>query len=941
MTRYDSFNVLMRSEPFGIHNNAADDEDHKQALDERPGNSSALGHAALLPAFGPKKRSHLPTPQSPIDVASYTSGHDDTYASPVRHPYERKPLPKSPAILIEPDVARDRDGGRNVAIEREDATTVSSASFMTPESSPVLPRKLIEPVTPVAGPSMPQNTHYHDHAVSPLAPSPVITTPVSSHSRAITPASRLSSPFQNRRSAGGRHAVKSPSSSPMPPLAANSPIPDVFSVPPPPSSPPPLATPVPQRAMGGEIHRIHLQLAADRAERLAETEARRPAYLVREKRPRSEADIPTLDELDAANATLGVADSPVKGRRLQLFQATSEETFEQSLLAGGYPGYGQSPAYKSGEPQTPTKGHSSLSNRALHWLQHATPGQPGPSTTPLVAIAEPLPTEEPEWLPSEQEVRKRRRLDAFREERREPGTKLYPAVVEGRGRLLLNVPPEGTSIPPDAPVKRKVNKRKRRRGGRRGAPTQDLQEDEPVQPNWPDAAFPWCLRVEERTHAETRKKEERLKWIERFLERESDSDSGEVEDDQELRPPLRSHENDQVAHSRGRGKMVPLRSNPDVTTRTHEENVLVPSDPADARAALLSKRSVRTLATRRKEQRSGAGGGAGEGELENVECIGCDRGDDGTELVLCDLCNVWYHLACIGIRHISELGREEDLWYCDRCLEREPAPPLEPTLVPTDDRSPVRRASRDSLFLQHPHPLLESPTPWGVVERAPPSTPVRGSGGAESMNTGMTRTFSTRSSRGAPSTPESSAKTVRVYDLTPNPFETFDPETPFDPTTTPSRGVKFSGGPPPTLGLSTPKGGVNLWAGRGGATPTPMMSMSKFAGGGGLGLGAGGESAGPRRLNWNDGVHAYSTPVAAGTNARSIYSASYLDDTPITRAPRTTALGGGVAGRRLWNSPGSGRRPATPDGHERERDRQMKRETDGDGDRDVAMETEA
>ena len=82
---------------------------------------------------------------------------------------------------------------------------------------------------------------------------------------------------------------------------------DVFSLVSLPSSPPPLATPVPQRALGGEIQRIHLQLAADRAERLAESEARRPDYLVREKRPRSDADIPTLDELDAADATLGAA----------------------------------------------------------------------------------------------------------------------------------------------------------------------------------------------------------------------------------------------------------------------------------------------------------------------------------------------------------------------------------------------------------------------------------------------------------------------------------------------------------------------------------------------------------------------------------------------------------------------------------------------------------
>ena len=63
-----------------------------------------------------------------------------------------------------------------------------------------------------------------------------------------------------------------------------------------------------------------------------------------------------------------------------------------------------------------------------------------------------------------------------------------------------------------------------------------------------------------------------------------------------------------------------------------------------------------------------------------------------------------------------------------------------------------------------------------------------------------------------------------------------------------------------------------------------------------------------------------------------------MDDTPITRAPRTTtmALGGGAAGRRLWDSPGFAGRPVTPDWHERGRGSRG----DGDGDEDVTMETE-
>ncbi|KAI0735899.1 hypothetical protein C8Q76DRAFT_713659 [Earliella scabrosa] len=834
---------------------------------------------------------------------------------------------------------------------REEISAPTIASFMTPESSPVIPRKIMPPVTPLGGPSSIPHTPVRrvlehvdsrggsvaDHATSnmsvdtavpPLAPAPIITTPVSS--RAMTPASRLSSPFHGGLSATDRRTTKSVSKSPMP---TDSPMLDVFSASALPASPPPLATPVPQRALGGEIQRIHLQLAADRAERASEMEARRPEYLVREKRQPSDADIPTLDELDAADATLGVTESPVKGRRLQLFQATSEETFEQSLLAGGYPGYGQSPAYKNGEPQTPLpngKGRSALSQRALHWLQHATPGQPGPST--VVAVDEEAASEEPDWVPSEKEIRKRRRLEAFKDdpERREASSKLYPVEVEGRGRLLLNVPPEGSAGSTDTPVKRRVNRRKRKRGGRRGG-AGDAQEDEVVQPNWLDSAFPWCLRKQERTQAEQMEQDERLKWIERFLDRDSESDSGE--EDQELRPPLQSHDNDQVAHRRGRGKMVPLRANPDTSVHViRNENMLVPSDPADARAALLSKRSVRSLAFRRKE-------GHGD-EVDEVKCIGCERGDDGNELVQCDECHTWYHLPCIGIKDVRELGREEDLWYCNKCLDIPPPSPLtEPTFVPTDDRPINSVDHHNSFFL--PDPLLESPAPRWEAELREPQTPIRG---GSVRDGGFTRTFSTRSSwgdstRAGPSTPDSTAKTVRVYN-TPGPFalafdrEGFDPETPFDPTTTPSRGIKFSGGPPPTLGLSTPKGGIGLWAGRGGHTPTP----AKFGGVGASGLGMGGAGGDPHKdiwkNNWDD--HGpFSSPYT-----RSIYSAPY-DDTPVTRAPRArerfTALSAG--GRRLWDDSPSGfglPRSGTP-GTPLQRAGAAKRERDGD----VVMETEA
>ena len=36
----------------------------------------------------------------------------------MRHTYERKILPKSPAVLTEPDVAKERDGQRSMIYER-------------------------------------------------------------------------------------------------------------------------------------------------------------------------------------------------------------------------------------------------------------------------------------------------------------------------------------------------------------------------------------------------------------------------------------------------------------------------------------------------------------------------------------------------------------------------------------------------------------------------------------------------------------------------------------------------------------------------------------------------------------------------------------------------------------------------------------------------------
>jgi hypothetical protein len=92
------------------------------------------------------------------------------------------------------------------------------------------------------------------------------------------------------------------------------------------------------------MERIRLQMLENRIAHLQETESRRPEYLRRSKRTHSESDVLAnedreLEERERVFPGIGIAVSPHKGRRLKLFQETSEESFEESLMAGGYGRY--------------------------------------------------------------------------------------------------------------------------------------------------------------------------------------------------------------------------------------------------------------------------------------------------------------------------------------------------------------------------------------------------------------------------------------------------------------------------------------------------------------------------------------------------------------------------------------------------------------------------
>jgi hypothetical protein len=90
---------------------------------------------------------------------------------------------------------------------------------------------------------------------------------------------------------------------------------------------------------GPEIDRLRQAMLQERLTQIKDVEARRPDYLKRAKRSFDEAEPPSFMADDNKFGSVGITDSPNKGRRIKLFQETSEESFEESLMAGGYGRY--------------------------------------------------------------------------------------------------------------------------------------------------------------------------------------------------------------------------------------------------------------------------------------------------------------------------------------------------------------------------------------------------------------------------------------------------------------------------------------------------------------------------------------------------------------------------------------------------------------------------
>jgi PHD-finger len=606
------------------------------------------------------------------------------------------------------------------------------------------------------------------------------------------------------------------------------------------------------RPAGGEITRIRADEAAARAaqERLAE--ARRPDYLKRISRgdAQSSTDMPGL----------GIAETPVKGRRIELwgFQETSEESFEERLMAGGYGGYGSTAPERAATPPA----HS----RALEWATTLTPGPHGSSSTTKQEDTQPdNPTDE-------REARKRRRLEAFRHVHTRVNPSLHPVEVEGKGRMLLDVSAEEVSelleeLQSPTVGKRRGGKKRRRGGtGSRGGKTRTVREEvkpprvrEGVPLEWPDEEFPWNVRTHERRELEAAEEADRMRWINRFLDEDSDAANSEDDlQDEDGFPKEPGRVGSPSAHH-GRGKMVPLPHR-DVTTL---QKVFVPSDPADARAALLSKQFVRAVAARRRLQ----GQPSANSEGNEILCI-CRGRDDGRELVQCDDCRTWYHLECLGIKNIAELGREEDPWYCHNCVALMNGLSFsEPTFALVEE-SPLRRR-RDPLFYEA---LQESPAiaDWRFHPNGPgPTTPKANPSRAAAIEAYTRSSFG---SRNGPHTPRNSSATterVRVY-TTPGAEERIfqDDVSPFDPASTPSRGVRV--GASVSSVFATPK-----WQIRVPPTYSPSPYRNGTDPGGGNG-GGGASSSGPYHMLSHE-----DTPVDRSAPRPSVLPSKRGQDSPL------------------------------------------------------------
>ncbi|KAF7297563.1 hypothetical protein MKEN_01378800 [Mycena kentingensis (nom. inval.)] len=222
--------------------------------------------------------------------------------------------------------------------------------------------------------------------------------------------------------------------------------------------------------------------------------------------------------------------------RPTVFAMTSAESFEASLMAGGYG------LYKTAEwirqPSVPGDMPVPMS---------APPPPPKPVVGPTTFyFKKPAPDQQqfhvhniPMFPPmSEKQLRKKRRLDKFRPGYLAPPTRLVVGELRGMGRVIMDeIPPNGVYSEATAATaaKRPAEERRKRKiaadMAQRERERRDREtvgaagfDDCPTTPNWPDDDFPWRLTEERRLKTAKEDRELRMRYIEEFFAGDTDEE---------------------------------------------------------------------------------------------------------------------------------------------------------------------------------------------------------------------------------------------------------------------------------------------------------------------------------------------------------------------------------------------------------------------------------
>jgi hypothetical protein len=488
--------------------------------------------------------------------------------------------------------------------------------------------------------------------------------------------------------------------------------------------------------------------------------------------------------------SLGITNSPSKGRVLKLFEPVDRTV-------------------RTPEPHQ--------SNSAFHY-----PFLLDPALTPRPQTPE---------ISSERQQRIEKRLTAFSASS-SSHSRLFPAEIPGRGRVLINSLTELDFFATPSPSPRRSNIKKSGRS-KKGVvqalppPTPSARDAEHLQEaiaataSWPDKEFPWSLHTEERLKRKDLLQQERLSKIRRFLEQDSDGEDEDKDSSPKVirrRRPANDIQNQIVGGQRKNG----------VLDGTQTFSSVLHS--ADAKEALRASRW--TLKTSLPTQPEMASTEHLEMEDDTVEeddgvlkCI-CGTQED-RPMVRCDSCKFWYHQDCMNIVNEEELEEE---WFCSSCSDiLQPPPMREPTLVPTNEEHSVTKAN--------PHlPLYQVDDLASAGLNDTPRARTHGDNQrlssffqtprAESSHTYRNVAYQSQSSSSNPNTPNRpSARSGSKIWATPSFFEdvttTAAPDSPFDPTSTPSRGMKFG---IPLISTATPKD-FGTWSSRmGGLFTTPFQA---------------------------------------------------------------------------------------------------------------------